>query len=146
MRKQQGFTLIELMIVVAIIGILAAIALPAYQNYTARAQATAGLADIRGGVTAFEERIQRGTDEAGTAATLAHIGLPAETQRCSTVGISGNYDDNDDQHIQCTLSGNPRVSGQEIRLTRDADGRWDCTTSTGLAEDFRPANCDDTHS
>jgi len=55
MKKQQGFTLIELMIVVAIIGILAAIALPAYQDYTKRAKVSEGISLAAGAKTAVSE-------------------------------------------------------------------------------------------
>ena len=73
MKKQQGFTLIELMIVVAIIGILAAIAIPAYQDYTIRAQITDGLSLASGAKAAVSEVYQNtGTFPAdNTAAGLA---------------------------------------------------------------------------
>ena len=58
MKKQQGFTLIELMIVVAIIGILAAIAIPAYQDYTIRAQVSEGLSLAAGSKIAVTEYFQ----------------------------------------------------------------------------------------
>lgn len=138
MTKQKGFTLIELMIVVAIIAILAAIALPAYQNYVAKSQSTAGLADIRGGVTAFEEGIQSGTRTGG--ALLADIGLSTPTPRCSTIAVGGNWTDASGQTITCTLVGNPSVVGSTVVLTRNAQGQWPCTTTVANAN-HRPNGC-----
>lgn len=75
-KNQKGFTLIELMIVIAIIGILSAIALPAYQDYTARTQATEGLkavAGIQSDIAIFvadANRWPNNTDPIGARATL----------------------------------------------------------------------------
>ncbi|KIQ97417.1 pilin [Lysobacter sp. A03] len=138
---QKGFTLIELMIVVAIIAILAAIALPAYQDYVAKSQVTAGLADIRGGVTAFEEGIQSGT-RTGTA-TAEDLGLATSTARCA-IEADGDWTDESGQTIECTLKGNPRVVGGTVTLERNTSGQWDCAVADGTAtmkDSYIPAGC-----
>jgi type IV pilus assembly protein PilA len=132
---QKGFTLIELMIVVAIIAILAAIALPLYQDYIARSQATAGLADIRGGVTAYEEFVQRGSVTVITAP--AAIGLSDATPRCSKIAVTASTAGT----ITCTLQGNPIVATKTIVLTRTSTtGQWACSSTISLSK-HKPGNC-----
>jgi len=131
-KNQTGFTLIELMIVVAIIAILAAIALPAYQDYIARSQVAAGLSDIRGGVTAFEEKINRGSTTFGIDA----VGLRSSTARCSEIDVDGN----ETGTITCKLAGNPKVSGKIVQLKRNTSGAYECSIS-GLDPKYLPTGC-----
>ncbi|CAG1021607.1 Fimbrial protein [Methylococcales bacterium] len=74
-KVQQGFTLIELMIVVAIIGILAAVAIPAYQDYLARSQASEGASLLGGLKTGIAEYYSTN----GTVPTIANLGSPVTT-------------------------------------------------------------------
>ncbi|AOS98720.1 Fimbrial protein precursor [Microbulbifer aggregans] len=82
MKKQQGFTLIELMIVVAIIGILAAVALPAYQDYTVRAKVSEAVIAASSAKSVMSEAFQSGGIGGMTAAATGYNATPI-TQKAS---------------------------------------------------------------
>ncbi|WP_104489985.1 pilin [Acinetobacter indicus] len=141
MNAQKGFTLIELMIVVAIIGILAAIAIPAYQNYTAKSQVAAGLAEISPAKTNAEAKLAEGVSATITSASALGI---STSKRCTALDVS--VANTGASSITCTLAGTTSINGKKImweRATDDAStgaiGAWTCKTN--VAEDFIPKTC-----
>ena len=134
-NNQQGFTLIELMIVVAIIAILAAIAGAAYQDYTIRSQLTGGLADISSGRAMFESAI---VAEGQSTFDATDIGLASHTPRCSAINIVGTASG----QIECVLVGHPLIDGQSLILSRTTGGTWSCEAPATALPRHIPENCD----
>lgn len=133
MTRNKGFTLIEMMIAVAIIGILASIAIAQYQNYVARTQVSEALALLTGARVQVEEfASQEGAFP--TTAELAAKGVRTTGQYIDTVTT-----DDTNWHLIATFKNagvNGNLQGETVVLTRDIiDGNWACS----IAESSTPS-------
>jgi type IV pilus assembly protein PilA len=142
-KAQQGFTLIELMIVVAIIGILAAIALPAYQDYTKRTNVSEGLTLASGTKTAVAEfHDSQGRWATGNPSNASYgLASPASIKgnAVTQVAVANNgevtitYNTKVQSNLTLVLTPTVAAGGGSIQ--------WNCTSGGTVPDKWRPSNC-----
>jgi type IV pilus assembly protein PilA len=139
MKKQQsGFTLIELMIVVAIIGILAAIAVPQYQNFMARSQAAESVVLLNGARTTVEDFVVSDGNFVADLDDLKALGV----NWSGTYGKISDVDQSEDSGTLTYTIGtsgvNKNIQTETVTLAR-SNGDWSCATSLKIK--YAPKGC-----
>ncbi|HMU86865.1 MAG TPA: pilin [Chitinophagaceae bacterium] len=139
MKAHNGFTLIELMITVAIIGVLMSIGLPLYARYQDKARIQASLYEISAPKAQFEVQVNEGN----TNITLADLGITSSSSANCTL-ITFNYDSTiPEWSLTCTLKGSPLIANRTISAVRNNNGTWSCKTAgtPAIPTDLKPSNC-----
>ncbi|WP_318495929.1 pilin [Photobacterium leiognathi] len=144
MKKQQGFTLIELMIVVAIIGVLSAIAIPAYQSYVAKSETASAVGTLRGLLTNIDMYQQENAGTFPTAGDLAKIGATKEMNQLGEIVLAPTSAGATDGSVEFTFTdGSLASKNAKIKYVKTSAG-WVCK-QTKVPSDAISTSCQDSY-
>ncbi|OOE53384.1 pilin [Salinivibrio kushneri] len=124
MQKQQGFSLIELLVVIGIIGALTAIAIPQYQKYQDKAKVTATIATLTNMRSVVEAEIME-TGAFPKDGNKGNLGIPQKVTLNPTNGVEGD--------MSLPVEGLP--GGGDVKLSRSPKGEWTCTQPSTIDVD-----------
>ncbi|WP_047708712.1 pilin [Plesiomonas sp. ZOR0011] len=136
----KGFTLIELMIVVAVIGVLAAIAIPQYQNYVAKGELGSAIATTSSLKTNAEDFVVTKGNFPTDVSSIGASHLSSAPMGAIALAASGTSGGGTIKYTLSASSVSPKAKGSIVTLTRSDDGAWACSV-TGNGAPLAPKGC-----
>lgn len=135
MKRHSGFTLVEIMIVVAVIGILSAVAIPFFNSYFSKAKVAAGVAELSAMRPAFQDVLNQGVD----ISSPSDLGGASATTNCSTITAIGTAATGVGTLVCFIGNASAAINGQTITWSRGAALSWSCSTTVAAA--LAPSSC-----
>lgn len=142
--KSKGFSMIELMIVIAIVGVLAGISIPLYQGFVVKAQLSQAIAELGAYKSGFEQYVAKPT--ALNESSIGYVVSPLTDFDATDDIVVINADGSG--HLEVTIGGNahPNLSGTVIRHERDENGNWRCVLDNAATavwrDSYNPGGCE----
>ena len=141
MKKIQGFTLVELIIAIAIVGVLAAIAMQSYANHMAQTRINVAISELNGGKPQYELILIDASVSGSNIFTVKNMFFSNESEFC-LYGVNAPDNLGNSNHaLICELKNSASLNGKSVYFNRSASGKWSCSTSADIPEKYKPVSC-----